>query len=113
MNNSITIIGHVGQNPKETNFPSGRKVANFSVAVKEYGTSQEQQPLWFEVQAWNGLADRVLSNITKGREVGIQGRLEFVQYKIKNSNSTKVKPTIILSGYHLCGRKPSSGEKAE
>ena len=108
MNNSITIIGHVGQNPTEKSFPSGNKVVNFSVAVKEYGTSQEDpQPTWFDVQAWNGLGDSVLSSITKGREVIIQGRLTLNQYKDKTDH-IMVKPVINLSGYHLCGRKPSS-----
>ncbi len=109
MNNSITIIGHVGQNPTEKSFASGKKVVNFSVAVKEYGAAQENpQTTWFEVQAWNGLGDSVLANITKGREVLVQGRLILVRYKAKENDQLTVQPAINLSGYHLCGKKPSS-----
>ena len=104
MNNTITIIGHVGQNPKETNFPSGKQVVNFSVAVKEYGTAQEEsQPIWFDVQAWNGLGDSVLSNLAKGREILVQGRLTLNTYK--KADHWIVKPVIILGGYHACGKK--------
>ena len=108
MNNSITIIGHVGQNPTEKSFSSGKKVVNFSVAVREYGTSQEDlQPIWFDVQAWNELGDSILSSITKGREVVIQGRLTLNRYKDKETNHLLVKPVIILGGYHPCGKKSS------
>ncbi len=108
MNNSITIVGHVGQNPTTKTFLSGKKVVKFSVAVKEYQTTQEEPgPIWFDVQAWNGLGDRVISHITKGREVVIQGRLVLHQYQDKEGLLC-IKPIINLSGYHLCGPKPST-----
>ena len=109
MNNSITIVGHVGQNPTTKTFPSGKKVVNFSVAVAEYQTMQEKpEPIWFDVQAWNGLGDKVISHITKGREVVVQGRLVLHQYKDKKTDYVMVKPIINLSGYHLCGPKPTA-----
>lgn len=110
MNNQITVVGHVGQNPHSVTFgDTGNKVVKFSIAVKEYSSrSDEKKTLWLDVDAWNGLGDRVLQTVTKGRELVINGRLGISTYQ-KEINGTKVqmtKPVIKLSSFHLCGKKP-------
>ncbi len=77
MNNTISVIGYVGQNPHTISFgDTGNKVVKFSVAVKEFSANSEvTNTLWLHVDAWNGLLDRVLKIITKGREVLVHGRL--------------------------------------
>ena len=98
----------LGQKPTIRTFDSGKKVAKFSVAVREYSnTKEEPQPLWFSVQAWNGLADKVVDLITKGREVGLRGRLAIEEYT--NKEGYKVKNLVInMNEFHLCGKKPNS-----
>ncbi len=115
MNNSITIVGYVGQDPKSVSFgDTGNKVVKFSVAVKEFSSnSDEQKTMWLDVDAWNGLGERALSTITKGREVVVNGRLALSSYN-KEVNGEKVqmtKPVIKLTSFHLCGKKPTSSEE--
>ncbi len=58
------------------------------------------------------MGERALKTITKGREVVINGRLALSTYS-KEVNGTKVqltKPVIKLTGFHLCGRKPTSND---
>ncbi len=117
MNNNLTIIGHVGKDPVAKTFPdTGNRVVKFSVAVKEYSSnSDEQKTLWLEVDAWNGLGDRVLQHITKGREVVLNGRIALVTYK-KEVDGVAVevtKPVVKLSSFHLCGRKPTTQDNSE
>lgn len=117
MNNNLTIIGHIGKDPVAKTFSdTGNKVVKFSVAVKEYSSnSDEQKTLWLEVNAWNGLGDRALQHITKGREVVLNGRLAVVAYK-KQVDGVAVevtKPIIKLSSFHLCGRKPITQDGSE
>ncbi|MDZ4836574.1 MAG: single-stranded DNA-binding protein [Candidatus Melainabacteria bacterium] len=117
MNNSITIVGYVGQNPKSVSFgDTGNKVVKFSVAVKEFSSnSDENKTMWLDVDAWNGLGERVLNTITKGREVVVQGRLALSTYN-KEVNGAKVemtKPVIKLTSFHLCGKKPASNDDAQ
>jgi len=114
MNNTITIVGYVGQNPHAISFgDTGNQVVKFSVAVKEFSANtEENKTLWLDVDAWNGLGERVLKTITKGREVVVHGRLALSTFN-KDVNGTKVemtKPVIKLTSFHLCGRKPSSTE---
>lgn len=76
MNNTITIVGYVGQNPRAISFEdTGNQVVKFSVAVKEFSSNtDDNKTLWLDVDAWNGLGERVLKTITKGREWGLSVR---------------------------------------
>lgn len=110
MNNQVHFIGFTGKAPQLLNFPdSDNRVAKFSIAVKEYSSKNEnQEPLWIHVDAWNGLADRVMAIVASGREVAISGKFAMVDYE-KEINGVKVtlqKPLVKLSGFHLCGPKP-------
>lgn len=112
--NQVTLIGRVGQAPSVVSFSdTGNKVVKFSLAVKEYsGNRDEDKTLWFDVDAWNGLGDRVLETITKGREVGISGRLSLSTFNKEVDGVTVevTKPVIKLTAFHLCGKKPESSE---
>jgi single-strand DNA-binding protein len=106
MNNSITILGHVGKEPKQvTLINSSKELVTFSVAVKELSSNGQNKTLWLDVEAWNNFAERALSLITRGREVMITGRLAINSYTAKDG--TKVsKPVIRMTGFQLCGKKP-------
>lgn len=110
MNNSVTLVGHVGQKPQAVLFgDTGNKVVKFSLAVKEFSpNTDEEKTLWIDVDAWNGLAERVLATITKGREVVVNGRLTLSTYTKEEDGIKKqiTKPVIKLSSFHLCGRRP-------
>ncbi len=67
------IVGYVGGEVAalQTN---DSKVANFSVAVNEkYGESD--RTTWFQIAAWNNLADMAIEHIVKGQLVLIEGRI--------------------------------------
>ena len=107
MNNQITIVGHVGQNPIERSVADD-KVVKFSVAVKEFSTNNEKKTMWIDVDAWNKLGDLVMENVTKGREVALTGRLAINQFT-KEEDGVLVKmskPVIKLTSFHLCGARP-------
>lgn len=117
MNNTISVIGYVGQQPHSISFgDTGNKVVKFSVAVKEFSANtDENKTLWIDCDAWNGIGDRVLKSVTKGREILVHGRLALSTFS-KEVNGVKVevtKPVIKLASFHLCGRKPSSDAQDE
>ncbi len=113
-NNQVTIVGHVGLAPGIKTFEdTGNRVAKFSIAVKEYSANKEERTLWLNVEAWNGLADRVIQTITKGREVVLHGSLSISSYSVSQDDGTtaqKTKPIIKLSDFYLCGKKPEQTE---
>ncbi len=117
MFNQISFVGHVGKNPETVDFPdTGNKVVKFSIAVKEYSNkSDEEKTMWLDVDAWNGLGDRVLKTVTKGREVIIEGKLTLNTYSkdVGGSQVKMTKPVIKLTDFHLCGKKPTSEDETQ
>ncbi len=117
MNNSITIVGRVGQAPSSVSFgDTGNTVVKFSVAVKEFSSNtDEEKTMWLDVDAWNGLGERALKTITRGREIVINGRLALSNFT-KEVNGVKVpltKPVIKLTSFHLCGKRPTEDNQPE
>lgn len=109
MNNTLMLVGHVGQAPQIKIFAGGGKLAKFSIAVKEYSSKTEQTTtIWIDVDAYENVANRVQQTITKGREVVLYGRLSLNIYeKTVDGVRTKVtKPVMKLTSFHLCGKKP-------
>jgi hypothetical protein len=60
----------------------------------------------------NGLGERVMKTITKGREVVLMGRLAINTFtrEVDGKTIEVHKPILKLSSFHLCGPKPASQE---
>ena len=77
--NKLTIIGNVGNEPEMRFTPNGKPVTSFSVATNWLYTSSEgerrQETEWFNVVAWNRLAEQCNQFLAKGRLVYVEGRI--------------------------------------
>ena len=77
--NKVIIIGNVGTDPEMRFTPSGKPVTSFSVATNWMYTTPEgerkQETEWFNVVAWNRLAEQCNQFLNKGRLVYVEGRL--------------------------------------
>jgi len=84
----ITIIGHLGRDPEMKYTPDGKAVTTFSVASsRKYTTSsgeQREETEWFNVSAWNKLAEICNQYLTKGQQVYIEGRLKTRSYETQS-----------------------------
>ena len=109
--NNVTLSGHVGQTPQITDFDSGSKVCRFSLAVKNHYRPTEP-PMWINIEAWGAIAERVVSIITAGREVIVQGDLAIEEYESKKDGKIHTKPVVKLSKFDVCGAKPKSAENS-
>jgi single-strand DNA-binding protein len=78
--NKVMIIGNVGRDPEMRYTPDGKPQAKFSVAVSRVWTNQEgerkEETEWFNVVAWDKLAEICGNYITKGLKVYVEGRLQ-------------------------------------
>jgi len=77
--NKMTIIGNVGTEPEMRFTPNGKPVTSFTVATNWVYTTpdgeRKQETEWFNVVAWNRLAEQCNQFLGKGRLVYAEGRL--------------------------------------
>ena len=80
--NRICLIGRLAADPRLRYTQDGVAVSNFVVAVERpYSGSGERGVDFIPVVAWRKLGEVVASNLTKGRLVGIEGRLQVRDYE--------------------------------
>jgi len=89
--NKVMIIGHLGRDPEMRYTPSGRPVTTFSVATNRSWTTTDGERRtdteWFNVVAWNKLAEICNQYLSKGQQVYIEGRLQTRRWE--DSNGTR------------------------
>ncbi|PIU53986.1 MAG: single-stranded DNA-binding protein, partial [Deltaproteobacteria bacterium CG07_land_8_20_14_0_80_60_11] len=79
--NRVMLIGNLGQDPEIRYLPSGTAMAKFSLATKRRKRNGEEQPPdWHRITVWSRLAEICAQYLTKGRQVMIEGRIEYGSY---------------------------------
>ncbi len=77
--NHVVLVGRLTKDPELTYTQSGAAVCRFSIAVnRSSGSSAENENAanFFNVVAWNKTAEICNEYLSKGRQVGIDGRLQ-------------------------------------
>jgi len=88
MLNKIMLIGNLGKDPEMNYTPSGTAVTKFSLAVSRYRKSstgeRQEETEWFNIVAWDKLAETCNQYLHKGSKVYIEGRVQQRKYTDKN-----------------------------
>ena len=121
MLNKMLVIGNVGRDPEMRYTPSGSAVTSFSLAVNRRYTPPNGEPQeeteWFDITAWNRLAETCNNYVTRGMKVYVEGRLRSRSW-VGQDGQTRFRNEIVAntvtfltprggSGY---GGPPPSGE---
>lgn len=78
-------IGNLGRDP-EVRFTQGKQaVANFSIAINEKWTDKDGKKMerteWVRIVVWGKLAELCGEYLSKGRQVGVEGRLQTREWE--------------------------------
>jgi single-strand DNA-binding protein len=109
--NHITLIGHLGQDPKDYS-KEGKKVAAFSLATNRSWTSKDGQSHnetdWHDIVVFGKLADICLQHLKKASQVCVEGELVYRTWdhngESRRSASIRAKTVLFL------GSKPKVTE---
>lgn len=79
--NNVTVIGNATRDPELRFTPSGQAVATFGVAVNRRWQNRqtnewEEAVSFFDVTAWQQLAENVGESVQKGTRLVVSGRLD-------------------------------------
>lgn len=84
--NKMMVIGNVGRVPEMRYMPSGRPVTSFSVGATREWEDQEGQHAeveWFNVVAWDELAEVCKKRLDEEHRVYVEGRLQTRSWEDK------------------------------
>ncbi len=96
--NRVILIGRLGQTPELTQTQSGKSLTKFSIATdREF--SKENVVDWHNITAWGKTAETIAGYCKKGKEVCVEGRIEY------NKHEGKTYTNITVDSFHFIGKK--------
>lgn len=102
MLNHINLMGRLTRDPELRRTGSGTPVASFSVAcARDYKNQQTGQTEvdFIDCVAWRGTAEMLCKHFTKGRMIGLSGRLQVRTWMDQDGAKRKAVEVIADSIY--------------
>ncbi len=107
MKNKVQLIGNVGNDPEIKNFDGGKKLANFTIATNDSYKNEKgekvDQTEWHKVVAWGKTAEIIEKFVTKGLQIGLEGKLTHRSYDDKNGEKRYI-TEVLVSEVLLLGK---------
>ena len=108
LRNSVQLMGNLGRRPEVKSLPSGKMLANFSVATSDYYVNKNgekvQETQWHNIVAWGKMAELAEKLLDKGTEVAVRGKLVYRSYEDKEGNK-RISPEIVADEIQMLSRK--------
>lgn len=90
--NQVTLLGRITNDIEVKSTNSGKSVTQFSLAVDKMGNQEGAD--FFEVTAWEKLAELLSQYTHKGSKILVIGRLEQQTWDDKDSGKKRSKVTV-------------------
>ena len=112
--NSVVVVGNLTRDPELRHTPSGMAVCSLRIAVntrrKDAATGQwGEKPNYFDVTVWGQQGENCAQYLAKGRQVGIQGRLEWREWDAQDGTKRQAVEIIADSVQFLGSRGEGEG----
>ncbi|HJX34042.1 MAG TPA: single-stranded DNA-binding protein [Desulfatiglandales bacterium] len=110
--NKVILVGNLGSDPEVRYTPSGRAVANFSLATTEKYTNKEgekeERTEWHRIVAWARLGEICGEYLTKGSQVYIEGRIQTRSWEDRDGNK-RYTTEIVAQAMQMLGGSKKGG----
>jgi len=108
--NVITIVGNLTKDPELRTTQQGKFVCSFDVAVNRRRRVENQPEAdFFHVNAWNEMGENCAKYLSKGKKVGVVGR---VSLDVRESNGkTYANMDVTASEVEFLSPKDSNIDK--
>lgn len=106
MLNVIAVMGRLVRDPELRQTTTGKTVASFRIACDRgrRDANGQTQADFFDVTAWDKIAEFVAKYFAKGSLIAIDGRLQSRNYQDKNGNN-RTAIEILVNNVHFAGAK--------
>lgn len=114
--NKVILSGNLARNPEIRYTQTGKSVATFALAVtrgwKKAENSQYPSADFFNIVAWDKLAEFCNKYLVKGTRILVEGRLQARSYDAQDGSKRTV-TEIIANEIEFAGAKRQSEEGEE
>jgi single-strand DNA-binding protein len=114
MNNTVNLIGNLGQDVNLLTFNSGTKKANVTLATTSYYKNTkgelQKETQWHNIVAWGLQAELMSKALKKGCMVAMKGSLQYRDYQDKNGKDVKV-TEVVVDDFIVVNNKKSENSK--
>jgi single-strand DNA-binding protein len=111
--NKVIVLGNLGSDPEVRYTPSGKAVANFSLATSERYTNKdgekEEKTEWHRIVAWGRLGEICGEYLSKGSQIYIEGRLQTRTWEDRDGNK-RYTTEIVAHTMQMLGGSRKGGE---
>ena len=105
--NRVTLLGRLTRDPEVKTTPSGKTVANMTVATGRVWTDQsgskQEKTEFSNCVLWGRLGEIAGQYLNKGRQVYLEGRLETRDW-VGNDGVKRYRTEVIVSNLILLGK---------
>ena len=111
--NRVTLVGRLTRDPELKHLPSGTPVLEMGVAVN--GRMQDDagnwvdKPNFFDVKVFGNQAEMLSQHLTKGRRIGIDGRLDWRSWEAQDGTKRSKVDVVAQSVQFLDSRQDGEG----
>lgn len=99
--NKVMLIGRLGADPEMRYTASGSPVTTFRLAVgrqwRDSAGEIHDETEWFNIVAWNRLAETCSQYLSRGARVYLEGRLQTRSWEDQQSGQTRYRTEVIAS----------------
>ena len=111
--NRVVLVGNLTRDPELRHTPSGTAVCKLRLAVnsrrKDASTGEwTEKPNFFDVTVWGGQGENCAQFLSKGRAVGVDGRLDWREWEAQDGTKRQAVEVIADTVQFIGGRGESS-----
>ena len=108
--NRVTLVGNLTRDPELRHTPSGTAVCKLRIAVntrqKDASTGEwGEKPNYFDVTVWGGQGESCAQYLSRGRQVGVDGRLDWREWEAQDGTKRQAVEIIADAVQFLGGRQ--------
>ena len=111
--NRVVLVGNLTKDPELRHTPSGTAVCKLRIAVntrqKDPQGNWGDKPNYFDVTVWGNQGESCAQYLSKGRPVGVDGRLDWREWDAQDGSKRQAVEIIADSVQFLGSRQGGGG----
>ena len=114
LRNTVQLIGNLGRDPETRTFGENKSVTRFTLATNESYRNPAGERItttqWHNCVVWGKLGETMKQLLSKGKQVAIQGKLTYREYKGEDGLSRRQTEIVVDDFLAIDSRQPQQQE---